>query len=59
MGEIPSARRGHCSVAYGEEMLIFGGSNQEGIFNDLYILDLKYVKKIVFYFSVFLEKDTC
>lgn len=43
-------------MTYGEEMLMFGGGNQEGMLNDLYILDMKYVgsKLLVL---VLLEKD--
>ena len=42
LGEKPNSRTGHCAVNYGEEMLIFGGSNEVGLFNDIYVLDLKF-----------------
>ena len=44
-GDHPTARQGHCAAAYGEEMIVFGGRNDVGVFNDLYVFDMKYVDK--------------
>mmetsp|Transcript_43552 Transcript_43552/g.94900 ORF Transcript_43552/g.94900 Transcript_43552/m.94900 type:complete len:670 (+) Transcript_43552:115-2124(+) len=38
-GEGPSARGGHTAVAFGQDMLIFGGANSDETYNDVYKLD--------------------
>jgi len=42
VGDRPSPRQGHCAISYGEEMIIFGGSNEIGVYDDMYIFDMKY-----------------
>ena len=44
IGDKPAARQGHCVVTYGEEMIVFGGSNEIGVYSDLFVFDLKYVR---------------
>mmetsp|Transcript_31973 Transcript_31973/g.76650 ORF Transcript_31973/g.76650 Transcript_31973/m.76650 type:complete len:677 (+) Transcript_31973:36-2066(+) len=38
-GEGPSSRGGHTAVAFGQDMLIFGGANSDETYNDVYKLD--------------------
>lgn len=45
LGDKPAPRQGHCVVVYGEEMIVFGGSNEIGVYDDLYVFDMKYVIK--------------
>jgi Kelch motif len=44
IGDKPAPRQGHCVIAYGEEMIVFGGSNEIGVYDDLFVFDMKYVK---------------
>lgn len=54
IGDKPAPRQGHCVIAYGQEMIVFGGSNEIGVYNDLFVFDMKYVNS---FNSVFLEKS--
>lgn len=54
IGDKPAPRQGHCVVVYGEEMIVFGGSNEIGVLDDIFVFDMKYVK---FFEAVLLEKN--
>lgn len=43
-GKIPSPRQGHSSVLYGNKMIIYGGSSNDGYKDDLYEFDLETVR---------------
>ncbi len=42
-GSTPSPRQGHSAIMYGSNMWIYGGSSNDGFFNDFYSLNLETV----------------
>lgn len=49
-GEAPPVRCGHRTAVIGNNILIFGGSNKEEYFNDLWLLNTG----IIFFFKLFI-----
>ena len=41
---IPSKRQGHASVIISDSLIIFGGSNDSGLLNDIWMFDLSTYK---------------
>ena len=45
-GKIPSPRQGHSSVLYGNKMIIYGGSSNDGYKDDLFEFNLETVRNL-------------